>query len=107
MQITTIPILLIAAGALATSAFAQSTQAPSTVTRTVVAATKLASVVETPIYFRALHVSVSPRQTSTLSLANGVLYQISGSAEISAGGELKVLHAGEGLFVAAGKAASA
>ena len=106
MRITTIPILLIAAGALAASAFAQSTQAPSTVTRTVVAATKLASVVETPIYFRALHVSVSPRQTSTLSVANGVLYQISGSAEISAGGELKVLHAGEGLFVAAGKAAS-
>jgi quercetin dioxygenase-like cupin family protein len=39
-------------------------------------------------------------------VANGILYQISGSAEISAGGELKVLHAGEGLFVAAGKAAS-
>jgi quercetin dioxygenase-like cupin family protein len=106
MRITTIPILLIAAGALAASAFAQSTQAPSTVTRTVVAATKLASVVEAPIYFRALHVSVSPGQTSTLSVANGILYQISGSAEISAGGELKVLHAGEGLFVAAGKAAS-
>ena len=106
MRITTIPILLIAAGAPAASAFAQSTQAPSTVTRTVVAATKLASVVETPIYFRALHVSVSPRQISTLSAANGILYQISGSTEISAGGELKLLQARDGLFVAAGEATS-
>ena len=88
MRTTTTPILLIAASALAVSAFAQSTQAQSTVTRTVVAATKLPSVVETPIYFRALHVSVSPRQMSTLSAANGILYQISGSTEISAGGEL-------------------
>jgi quercetin dioxygenase-like cupin family protein len=97
---------MIAASTLAASAFAQSTQAPSTVTRTVVAATKLPSVVETPIYFRALHVSVPPRQTSTLSVANGILYQISGSSEISLVGELKPLHVGDGVFVAAGKAAS-
>jgi hypothetical protein len=106
MRITTTPILLIAAGTLAASAFAQSTQAPSTITRTVIAATKLPSAVETPVDFRALHVSVSPRQTSTLSAANGILYQISGSTEISSGGELKALHARDGLFVAAGKAAS-
>ena len=106
MRTAATPIMLIAASALTASAFAQSTQAQSTVTRTVVAATKLSSVVETPIYFRALHVSLSPRQMSTLSAANGILYQISGSTEISAGGELKVLHAGDGLFVAAGKAVS-
>ena len=74
MKITTIAILLIAAGALAASAFAQSTQAPSTVTQLSSLQTKLASVVEAPIYFRALHVSVSPGQTSTLSVANGILY---------------------------------
>src|SRR6476620_1593539 len=106
MRTAPTPILLIAASALAASAFAQSTQAQSTVTRTVVAAAKLPSVVETPIYFRALHVSVSPRQISALSAANRILYQISGSTEISAGGELKVLHAGDGLFVDLGKAVS-
>ena len=106
MRTAATPILLIAASALAASAFAQSTQAQSTVTRTVVAATKLPSVVETPLYFRALHVSVSPRQISTLSAANGILYQISGSTEISAGGELKLLQARDGLFVAAGEVTS-
>jgi quercetin dioxygenase-like cupin family protein len=106
MRTAITPILLIAAGALAASPFAQSTQAQSTVTRTVVAATKLPSVVETPLYFRALHVSVSPSQISTLSAANGILYQISGSTEISAGGELKLLQARDGLFVAAGEATS-
>jgi quercetin dioxygenase-like cupin family protein len=104
MRITTTPILLIAASTLAASA--QSTQAPSTVTRTVVAATKLPSVVKTPIYFKALLVSVPQRQTSAVSATNGILYQIAGSTEISVGGELKELHAGEGLFVAASKEAS-
>jgi quercetin dioxygenase-like cupin family protein/transposase len=39
-------------------------------------------------------------------LANGILYQLSGSTEISLGGENKVLGVGEALFVAAGKTAS-
>jgi quercetin dioxygenase-like cupin family protein len=106
MRITTTPVLMIAVSTLAASAFAQSTQALSTVTRIVVAATKLPSVVETPIYFRALHVSVPPGQTTTLSAANGILYLISGSTEISAGGELRALRTSDGLFVAAGKTAS-
>jgi hypothetical protein len=42
---------------------------------------------------------------SSLSAANGILYQLSGSTEIS-GGENKVLGAGEALFVAAGRTAS-
>jgi quercetin dioxygenase-like cupin family protein len=104
MRITTTPVLLITVGILAASALAQSTQPPLTVTRTVVAATKLPSVVET-FYFRALHVSVPSGQTTTVSAANGILYQISGSTEISAGGELRALRSGDGLFVAAGKTA--
>jgi quercetin dioxygenase-like cupin family protein len=107
MRCTTIYIALLGAGILAVSAVAQPTQAPPAVIRTVVAATKLPSVVETPLYFGALQVSIPPRQTTTLSAANGILYQISGSIEVSIDGETKALRTGEGLFVAAGKTAAA
>ena len=98
--------MLFVAGIFAGSALAQPAQAPAPVTRTVVAATKLPSVVETPLYFRALRLSLPPRETSMLSAANGMLYQLSGSTEISLGSETKTLHAGDGMFLAAGKAAS-
>src|SRR5207247_11008399 len=70
------------------------------------AATKCPSVVETPLYFRAWRLSLPPSETSTLSAANGMLYQLSGSTEISLGSETKTLRAGDGMFLAAGKAAS-
>src|SRR6266516_382241 len=106
MRCTTIYIALLGAEILAMSVVAQPLQAPPAVTRTVVAAAKLPSVVETPLYFRALQVSIPPRQTTALSEANGILYQISGSTEVSINGETKALRDGEGLFVAAGKTAA-
>jgi quercetin dioxygenase-like cupin family protein len=63
-------------------------------------------VVETPLYFKAMRVTLQPGGKSSLSAANGILYQLSGSTEISLGGENKVLGANEALFVAAGKTAS-
>src|SRR5260370_35386015 len=98
--------MLFGAGIFAGSALAQPAQAPTPVTRTVAAATKLQSVVETRPSFRALRLSLPPRETSTLSAANGILYQLSGSTEISLGDETKTLHAGDGMFLVAGKAAS-
>ena len=53
-----------------------------------------------------MRVTLQPGGKSSLSAANGILYQLSGSTEISLGGENKVLSAGEALFVAAGKTAS-
>ena len=38
--------------------------------------------------------------------ANGILYQMSGSIEVSLGGEAKMLTAEEGLFIAGGKTAA-
>ena len=99
--------MLFAATALALSASAQTTPSAPAITRTIVAATKLPSVVETPLYFRAVRVTLQPGGKSSLSAANGILYQLSGSTEISLGGESKVLGAGEALFVAAGKTSRA
>lgn len=106
MRFTGAGIMLFVAGVVAGPALAQPAQAPPPVTRTVVAATKLPSVVETPLYFRALRLALPPRETSTLSAANGILYQLSGSTEISLGSETKTLHAGDGMFLAGGKSAS-
>jgi len=65
---------------------------------------QLPSAVETPLYFKAARITLQPGGKSSLSAANGILYQLSGSTEISLGGEDKVLGAGEALFVAAGAA---
>ena len=105
MRIMTLGTALLAATALALSASAQTTPTALAITRTIVAATKLPSVVETPLNFKAMRVTLQPGGKSSLSAANGILYQLSGSTEIS-GGENKVLGAGEALFVAAGRTAS-
>ena len=75
-------MLLLGATALANSVVAQSTPSPAAITRTVVAATKLPTVAEAPLYFRAVSVTLPPGQTSSVSAANGIIYQMSGSTEI-------------------------
>src|ERR1700751_1236705 len=102
----TLGTALFTATALALSASAQPPPASPAITRTIVAATKLPSAVETPLYFKATRITLQPGGKSSLSAANGILYQLSGSTEISLGGGNKVLGVGEGLFVAAGKTVS-
>jgi quercetin dioxygenase-like cupin family protein len=99
-------ILLLGAVALAASATAQTAQAPSAITRTVVAATKLPTVTDVPLHFRAVGITLASGEKSAALSANGILYQISGSSEISVGGEIKMLSSGEALFIAAGKTAT-
>jgi quercetin dioxygenase-like cupin family protein len=97
--------VLLGAIALAASAAAQTTPAPPAITRTVVAATKLPTVTDVPLHFKVVSVTLSPGEKSEVSAADGILYQISGSTEVSLGGEAKMLSAGEGLFIAGGKTA--
>ncbi len=99
-------ILVLGAVALAASAAAQTTPTPSAITRTVIAATKLPTVTDVPLHFRAVGVTLPPGEKSGVSAADGILYQISGSTEVSIGGQAKVLSAGEGLFIAGGKTAA-
>ncbi len=104
MRFRTTGILLLGATALAASAAAQ-TAAPPASTRTVVAATKLPTVTDVPLHFKAASVTLPPGEKSGVSAGNGILYQLSGSTEISLGGEAKMLSSGEGLFIAGGKSA--
>ena len=105
MQFGTIGLLLLCAMALPVSATAQTTPTPPAITRTVVAATKLPTVTDAPLYFKAVSITLQPDQTSGVSAANGILYQVSGSTEVALDGEAKMLNAGEGLFIPGGKTA--
>ena len=96
-------ILLIGAVALATSVAAQSTPPPAAITRTVIATTKLPTVTEAPLYFRAASVTLPPGEKSSVSAANGILYQISGSTEVAVDDQATTLKSGDGVFIPAGR----
>ena len=106
MQFRTTGLLLLGAMALPASGTAQTTPAPPAITRTVVAATKLPTVTDVPLHFKAVSITLQPDEKSGVSAANGILYQMSGSTEIALDGEAKMLNAGEGLFIAGGKTAA-
>ena len=53
-----------------------------------------------------MSVTLQPDEKSSVSAANGILYQVSGSTEVALDGEAKMLNAGEGLFIAGGKTAA-
>ncbi|MGB6236665.1 MAG: cupin domain-containing protein [Bradyrhizobium sp.] len=106
MQFRTTGLLLLGAMALPAPGTAQTTPAPPAITRTVVAATKLSTVTDVPLHFKAVSVTLQPDAKSDVSAANGILYQMSGSTEVSLGGNAKMLNAGEGLFIAGGETAA-
>jgi quercetin dioxygenase-like cupin family protein len=105
MRIGTTGILVLVAMAVASSAAPQTPQAPPAITRTLVAATKLPTVTDVPLFFKAVSVMLTAGEKSSVTAANGILYQISGSTEVSLGDEAKTLSPGEGLFVEDGKTA--
>ncbi len=105
MRSTTIGSLLVCATALAAPAAGETPPlAPATV-RTIVASTKLPTVADTPVHFKAVTVTIPSGASSSVSSTNGILYQLSGSTEVSIGAEVKTLSPGEGLFIASGNAA--
>ncbi len=106
MRFGTIGLAPLGAVAPDVSAVAQTTPASPAITRTAVAATKLPTVVEVPLYFRAVAVTIPPGEQSSVSAASGILYQLAGSTEVSIDGESKTLSAGEGQFIAGAKMAS-
>jgi quercetin dioxygenase-like cupin family protein len=106
MLFRTTGLWLLGAMVLPAPATAQTTPATPAITRTVVAATKLPTVSDVPLHFKAVSVTLQPDEKSAVSAANGILYQMSGSTEVVLDGKTKTLNAGEGLFVAGGKTAT-
>ena len=103
MLIRKFVMLLIGATALATLVAAQSTPPPAAITRAVIATTKLLTVTAVPLYFRAVSVTLPPGGKTALSASSGILYQVSGSTEITLDEQSRTLTSGEGSFIAAGR----
>jgi hypothetical protein len=87
MRYSTVGMLLLGVLGLAGPAAAQTAPVAPAITRTVVAATKLPSVNDVPLSFKAVSVTLAPGATSSVSASNGILYQLSGSTEVAIGGE--------------------
>src|SRR5258708_10784560 len=104
MRLTTTGILFTVM-VLAVSAAAQTAPPPTTTVRKVMAAAKLPTVTNAPLYFKVQSITLSPGEKSTVSGTNSVLYQLSGSTDVSGVGETKTLSAGDGLLIAAGTTA--
>jgi quercetin dioxygenase-like cupin family protein len=90
--------LLIGSAALTAPARAQPAPAPAVV-RTVLAAARLPTVTDAPRHFRVVAIALPPGGRTGAPAADGILYHLTGMAEVAAGGEGKVLREGEGLFV--------
>jgi quercetin dioxygenase-like cupin family protein len=106
MQLKKAGLVLLAAMALPASGTAQTSPAAPAITRTVIAATKLPTVTDVPVHFKAVSIALAPNEKSSVSAANGILYQMSGSTEVTLDGGAKMLNAGEALFIAGGKTAA-
>jgi quercetin dioxygenase-like cupin family protein len=100
MRFITAGQLALVTMALATSATAQTTPVPPAITRTVIASTKLPTVTDVPLHFKAVNVSLPAGEKSNVSSANGIIYQIAGTTEVSLGGETKMVNPSEGIFIA-------
>jgi hypothetical protein len=83
MRLMTTGILLLGAMGLAAAAIAQPTPSPPAITRTLVAAAKLPTVTDVPLHFKVVSVTLPSGEASSVSAAGGILYQISGSTEVS------------------------
>jgi quercetin dioxygenase-like cupin family protein len=105
MRSTTIGSFLVCAVAIIAPAAGQTPPAAPATARTIVASTKLSMVGDTPVHFKAVSVTIPSGASSSVSSTNGMLYQLSGSTEVSIGGDVKTLSPGEGLFIASGNAA--
>ena len=106
MHFRTFGLVLLSAASVVAPATAQTTPAPPAITRTVVAAIKLPTVVAVPLHFKALSVTIRPGEASSFSGGDGILYQMSGSTEVSVDGGAKTIGAGEGLLIAREKQVS-
>src|SRR5436309_16140525 len=98
MQFRMSGLVLLGAMTLPTCGLAQTTPTPPAITRTVIAATKLPEVTDVPVYFKAVSITLQPNEKSTVSVANGFLYQLSGSTDSVVYGEAMLLNAGVWLF---------
>jgi len=86
--------------------FAQAqTAAPQKPVRILIANGKIGSVVDAPLHFKLLRVTLAPGQSTTFLGGNAMIYPTAGAMTVEIEAETKTLQDGDGAFVPAGKSA--
>jgi quercetin dioxygenase-like cupin family protein len=80
--------------------------APQKPVRILIANGKLGSVVDAPLHFKLLQISLSAGQATTYLGSNAMIYPTVGTLTAEVDGESKTLQDGDGIFIAAGKSAT-
>jgi quercetin dioxygenase-like cupin family protein len=96
-------LLTLALSSLALPALAQS-QPPNTV-RTMLAAGRLGSVVDTPLHFRLFAVRLPAMASVSHGGPNSMLYVLAGTLAVALDGTAQTVSEGAGIFIPAGRAA--
>jgi mannose-6-phosphate isomerase-like protein (cupin superfamily) len=103
MRIRLWSLLALILPSLALPAFAQSQ--PANTVRTLLAAGRIASVVETPLHFRLLAASLSVTERVSYSGSSSMVYVLSGILSVALDNAAQPFSDGTGVFIPAGRAA--
>jgi quercetin dioxygenase-like cupin family protein len=103
MWIRSWSLLALILPSLALSAFAQSQ--PANTVRTLLAAGRIASVVDTPLHFRLFAARLPPTERVSYNGPSSMLYVLSGTLSVALDGATQVFSDGTGVFIPAGRAA--
>lgn len=105
--VVTVIAAVLGSGGLGVPAGGQTPPGPAaprpTPVRTVLALAGLPSVMDAPLHYRLLRVSVPVGQSTTYLGANGFVYLTSGTLGIAGAGEQRALRPGDAAFVEAGR----
>src|SRR5213593_2660770 len=108
-----IPALIIAtlgSGISVTPLGAQTTPGPSTTqptaVRNVLASAGLPTVIDVPLHYKLLRVSIPAGQSTSSREANGFLFQMSGMLAVTTSGDTRNLRNGDAMFVGRGESAT-
>jgi quercetin dioxygenase-like cupin family protein len=106
-----IPALIIAtldSGISVPPVAAQTTPGPSTPTpvRNILASAGLPTVIDVPLHYKLLRVSIPAGQSTISRGTDGFLFQMSGVLTVTADGDSRTLRNGEATFVGRGKSAT-
>ena len=74
---------------------------PANTVRTLLAGGRLASVVDTPLYFRLVRVRLPPLEQATYAGPNAVLYDLAGGLTATIGSTAQTVLEGAGIFIPA------
>jgi quercetin dioxygenase-like cupin family protein len=103
MRIRSLSLLTLILSSLALPALAQS-QPPDTV-RTLLAAGRLASVIDTPLHFKLFAVRLPPTEHVSYTGPNSMLYVLSGTLTVALESTTQTVSDGAGVFIPASRAA--